>query len=633
MNRLAPNLFDRRFADFMDLARSRLPALAPDWTDYNAHDPGITLLELLAWVAEAQLYALGCDRRDERENFAALMGLAPHGPRAARGLIWPDHGDAEAQAALRYPRLIGRDALVHVLDMPAPAFSPTHAIVLAPLRIASLKSHLARCEVIDQTVANARGRLAFMPFGLSAGPHDVLRMNFEPLGGTPLLPPEPLDDACLAIGVRIDGAPDAPRDHDAHAAAIEATLVTRDARRSLRVVEDTTGGFLHTGAVLLDVSGIARDTQPLALEFRAPRGFERAPAILHIEPGVVPVEQGRVIGRELHIAQGIPCEYFDLERAGLAFEPGEAPVVLEVADVGAFPAWRQVMRLADHGPEDRVFSLDPVTGRVSIGNGVNGRLLPAGAQVFASYRVNDGELGNVARNRRWIAPGFIGAIGVNPDAVAGGAARSGPRDDQLAARRSAQNAHPLVSADDIERATCALPGLGVGRAWLIPASTDALTLVAMQTRTGGVEPAAIPETPRWLEAVRRRLAPRIPLGARLAVVAPRYAQFGVVCRIEAAPERDPAAVVRAVEAALRERGSLVGDTPVAPERPFGLPLTRRDVVAWLQTLPEVRRVQALRLVTVGGAVVDEVKVARHGLPRIDFSLSSIEAVRAAGGRQ
>jgi hypothetical protein len=29
--------------------------MMPDWTDYNAHDPGITLLEVLAFTAEALL--------------------------------------------------------------------------------------------------------------------------------------------------------------------------------------------------------------------------------------------------------------------------------------------------------------------------------------------------------------------------------------------------------------------------------------------------------------------------------------------------------------------------------------------------------------------------------------------------
>ena len=93
MSGLTPNLFDKRFGDLLEIGRARLPSLAPDWTDHNAHDPGITLMELLAWVTEAQLYALGHMRRDERAAYAALLGVAPGGAQGARGLIWPDRSD------------------------------------------------------------------------------------------------------------------------------------------------------------------------------------------------------------------------------------------------------------------------------------------------------------------------------------------------------------------------------------------------------------------------------------------------------------------------------------------------------------------------------------------------------------
>ena len=55
MSPLAPNLFQRRFQDLMEIGRAQLPALAPEWTDHNAHDPGITLLQLFAWLAEMPL--------------------------------------------------------------------------------------------------------------------------------------------------------------------------------------------------------------------------------------------------------------------------------------------------------------------------------------------------------------------------------------------------------------------------------------------------------------------------------------------------------------------------------------------------------------------------------------------------
>src|SRR5262245_35626269 len=116
MKPLAPDLFARRFDDLVELGRSRLPSLAPGWTDYNAHDPGITLMELLAWVAEAQLYGLSRMRSDERAAYAALFGVLPAGTRPARGLLWPDRSDPRAPVKVgRANQVIRQGSMVHAI--------------------------------------------------------------------------------------------------------------------------------------------------------------------------------------------------------------------------------------------------------------------------------------------------------------------------------------------------------------------------------------------------------------------------------------------------------------------------------------------------------------------------------------
>ena len=158
-----------------------------------------------------------------------------------------------------------------------------------------------------------------------------------------------------------------------------------------------------------------------------------------------------------------------------------------------------------------------------------------------------------------------------------------------------------------------------------------MRLVAMQARGTGGEPQTIPETPRWLEAIRRALAPRILLGSRLVVAAPRYVAFAVHARIEPEPKKDPAQVKRSVLEELAKRLALVSSRPGVPQRAFGLPVTRRDLTAWIQALPDVRRVTALQVVLADGKAASEVKVPRNGLPRIDIAQSKIEVVRATAG--
>src|SRR5215213_11528613 len=130
MTQLAPNLFQRRFGDLMEIGRARIPALSPEWTDHNAHDPGITLMELLAWVAEGQLYSLSHVRRDERTAYAALLGLSPSGTRSATGLIWPDYQDPNSPAATyRKAMVIPEDASIFLSDTDEPIFTPVQRLL------------------------------------------------------------------------------------------------------------------------------------------------------------------------------------------------------------------------------------------------------------------------------------------------------------------------------------------------------------------------------------------------------------------------------------------------------------------------------------------------------------------------
>jgi hypothetical protein len=82
-----PNLDDRRWVDLVDEGRALIPLYAPEWTDHNIHDPGITLLELLAWVTEMDIYQLNRISDRAKRKFLSLVGVAPRPPRGARTVL------------------------------------------------------------------------------------------------------------------------------------------------------------------------------------------------------------------------------------------------------------------------------------------------------------------------------------------------------------------------------------------------------------------------------------------------------------------------------------------------------------------------------------------------------------------
>lgn len=70
-----PNLDDRRYADLVEEARSLIPSYAPAWTDHNESDPGITLIELFAYLSEMLIYRL--NRVTDASRYAFLKLLDP----------------------------------------------------------------------------------------------------------------------------------------------------------------------------------------------------------------------------------------------------------------------------------------------------------------------------------------------------------------------------------------------------------------------------------------------------------------------------------------------------------------------------------------------------------------------------
>src|SRR6266849_6883727 len=67
-----PDLDDRMWADIVAEAKALIPAYAPQWTDYNPSDLGITLIELFAWLVEGLTYRLNLV---PDKNYIAFLNL------------------------------------------------------------------------------------------------------------------------------------------------------------------------------------------------------------------------------------------------------------------------------------------------------------------------------------------------------------------------------------------------------------------------------------------------------------------------------------------------------------------------------------------------------------------------------
>ena len=77
-------LDDQRYSDIVREAVGRLPWLCPQWTDHNGHDPGITILELMAIRISIAAVPDGSAHALLKRELLALAGVTPAPPQAAK---------------------------------------------------------------------------------------------------------------------------------------------------------------------------------------------------------------------------------------------------------------------------------------------------------------------------------------------------------------------------------------------------------------------------------------------------------------------------------------------------------------------------------------------------------------------
>lgn len=82
-----PTLDDRTYQDLLKEALARISIHNPEWTNYNESDPGITLIELFAFLTENLLYRANQIPERNRRAFLSLLNIPLQPAFPARGLV------------------------------------------------------------------------------------------------------------------------------------------------------------------------------------------------------------------------------------------------------------------------------------------------------------------------------------------------------------------------------------------------------------------------------------------------------------------------------------------------------------------------------------------------------------------
>ena len=173
MSALLPKLDDRRWTDLVEEGRALIPVYSPEWTDHNVHDPGITVLELLAWLAETDIFRVDRVPDRNRRKFLSLVGIRPAPPRAARAVL-------RIGISAGNPIVLPAGVEFTTRSARAVPFRSIEALTLVPGKIDAVQWEDAS-GFHDVTQAWLNGE-AFLPFGPAPEPGAVFYVGLtDPL--------------------------------------------------------------------------------------------------------------------------------------------------------------------------------------------------------------------------------------------------------------------------------------------------------------------------------------------------------------------------------------------------------------------------------------------------------------------
>jgi hypothetical protein len=628
----APILDDRSYQQLRDELVRRIPVYTPEWTDHNGSDPGITLLELVAFLSENLLFRFNQLPDLTKLAYLRLLRLPLRPAAAARALIALSNGEAVGTLVPQFSELkagdVSFETQTEVTVWPVSALTVGKIRAAAPdrekepeaaefvLRAIDALGGLGNREPIyyQNQVVSADGSTP--PVDCSAAvdgmlwiavlkdklaipstvPEVTLNIGFVPDREVPDLSQVA---ACPGAGAVTPAPPVEWQISTGKLAADGSPLY-----RKIELAGDTTRGLSQQGVVRLRLPGPpsafglfpAADAdlggagdRPPALDEKTEanilfwlRAFRsdnsRLGKVLLVAVNAAEVTQTRPGGPEyLGTGNAQPDQTLRLLHRPVI----DGSLVVEVEEAGAWRRWTPVDGFHASRPDDRHYVLDLEAGEISFGNGIQGLPPQIGQRIRAvSYRYGGGAEGNVPPGAISKLPRFASLKASNPLAAFGGSPAETIEQALDRIPGELRRRDRAVTAGDFQELALATPGAALGRAECLPrfhpptrtTERPGIVSVVVWPAEDKVNPNAPMPDRNLLRAVCEWLDKRRLVTTELYVIPPTYRKVAVAVGLRVKPGYGVDAVRRWVELVLRQY--LAPLPPYGPDGK-GWPLGRR----------------------------------------------------------
>lgn len=321
----------------------------------------------------------------------------------------------------------------------------------------------------------------------------------------------------------------------------------------------------------------------LAIDPPLPDALKRESVVVHAN--VALASHGETVTQVLGSGNGaLAFQSFELKQVPLTYrsagtETGtRSELLLRVCDI----QWNEVPSLYARGSGEPVFRLDlDEQGRslLRFGDGVNGARLPSGQNnVRATYRKGIGAAGNVrAETLTQPATRPLGLKSVsNPLPALGGTDPEDPDAARSTMPLTVRTLGRAVSVLDYEDFARAFGGISKAQAAVLKLPAGPTVVLTIAGEAGKPLTPASPVWQNLLAALKAGGDPHVPL----RLLALKASTFSIGLKVKCDPAYDSAAVLAAVEAALRARYAFA-------VRELGQPVQQSDVIACVHTVAGV----------------------------------------------
>jgi hypothetical protein len=536
------------------------------WTLHAPVDPGITLLELFAWLLDQRIYWLAQTPDALMLAVLSLLGFEPLGAQAAVSVF-------QLQDSAIPPRSLPVAPAGMLLELqnsdPPILFTLYNGVSVLPLATGVMPGLVV--NGVDRSQDLQQGRAVALLATGSTSSEVVITLNLSaPLANVPA-------GQSFSVMLEFDVPADFPPQWMASAVdgiAAAATLswsyaTTHGGTGSLAAAATTDGtaGLRRSGIVRLPlpqdwqaqpaVAGAATTAYQLVLQIENAT-FTSPPRLLAVQFNAALGHHSWPRSKAAATAgwRPLPGNVISLSAAAsdsnlIEYPPLESTVQLQVTEQGqAAVAWQWVDDFSFAGPQDRVFAIDRVHSQISFGNGLNGHLPvvdpTVASSISVSYAAGGGLDGNVGQGRMWAAqPGRTADpsplfTAINLAAGDGGADSEALPAALQRAAAGLDERNRAISKGDYENLVISTPGVALRRAYAAVGFNAAFPCGAIP---GFVTIFAVPYAPRFqtdgqgaaeafvaapqpdpgaLQAAQARLDAGRLIGGQVVVVGPAY---------------------------------------------------------------------------------------------------------------